>query len=108
MGNISSASIVDDINVSCIYSNASNVIISGAEQFGDLVTISNNGGIYNKVQLYIEASIGGIFVRVKENNSWMSWHKILSDVPTFYKDYGSLSALASALGVRCYNEVAGK
>ena len=40
-----------------------------------------------------------VYVRICNNNTWGDWGKIAIGYPEFYKNYGTLSALATGLGV---------
>lgn len=77
---------------------------SGAYGWGTLVvTTSRDMGSYcGIVQLYFENTDEGI---VWQRSKWLntdefrSWTKIITNIPSFYKNYSDLSSLASALGV---------
>ena len=40
-----------------------------------------------------------VFERTYSGSTWSNWHEYSFDIPSFYKNYDSISGLASALGV---------
>lgn len=64
-----------------------------------LVVYNRNGRI---VQMCFPTDVGATsspYIRNFNNGSWTDWKEISIDIPSFYKSYSDLAALASALEV---------
>lgn len=59
---------------------------------------------YGISQMAYCADDNKMFYRISNiSTTWGDWKEISTDIPTFYKDYNNLSALASALGAKRLN-----
>lgn len=54
-------------------------------------------------QIAFTSDVNCIFYRVKFSGNWLSWQKVSTDVPTFYKDYSSVRGFLNAGGVTASN-----
>lgn len=74
----------------------SNSVTNVPSSYGLLHT-SNYSGIMFE-QTFVSTN-GSRYIRKYSNDSWSNWEVISTDMPSFYKDYSTLTALSAGLGV---------
>lgn len=66
--------------------------------WGTLLVFDNNG-YCQQIRYNVAGDIIQTRVYNPENQTWANWKNYAFDIPTFYKNYSSLSDLATAIGV---------
>lgn len=63
-----------------------------------VVTYGNPSPLYDREQIGYAAGTRHLYYRCSSGTRWSDWGDVTFDMPSFYKGYGTLNALASALG----------